>query len=148
MTIIEEKTLSNDALLTIIDESKKLAADRWLVKLRCLVTIPWSEWMDQYLGSEDGPYEEVMASLGPIEYAIVKERNFIDKGEKDNVLAVMQAMIHENIGSYIDHPDFTQKVFSKLLREWRESKKLKASMPIADEQNVVEEPSDFSGCFR
>ncbi len=148
MSIIEEKKLSTGAVMTITDESKKLAADRWLVKLQCVVTIPWAEWMDQYLDKNDGSYEDVRTSIEPIMYEMVKERNFIDHSEKEEMLLDIQAKIHENIGQYVDRPDFSNKVFHKQLQEWRDTQRLMASMPLENELGDVEEPDDFSACFK
>jgi hypothetical protein len=147
MEIIEEKVLANGALLSIVDESKKIAGDRWCIKLRCLTTISWAEWMDQYVAEEADPYEVVRKSLEPITHEIVKERNFIAQSEKDQIIAEMLASLQDNVEHYLASPNFTKNCFLKHLQEWREAQKM-MSMMKAEETSDGDEPADFSGCFR
>jgi hypothetical protein len=147
MDIIEEKVLANGATLRILDECKKIAGDRWCIKLRWLTIISWADWMDQEVADEAMAYEEVRKSLEPISHEIVKERNFIAESEKDEIIAEMLAALRANIEHYLASPNFSKHCFVKHLQKWRETQKL-MSMMKAEETGDGDEPADFSGCFR
>ena len=147
MEILEEKKLSNEVIVTVQDESKKLAADRWLIKLRCVSTIAWSDWMDEIIEAKADINSEIRKDLEPIRYEIVRERNFVDERDKSKIVADMQSALLENIEKYMESATFAQNCFKKKLEEWREKEKL---APVTNYAKMDEDdgPADFSACFR
>lgn len=113
---MEQKTfnLSNGLILEIKDESKKIAKDRWVVRLRALIDIPL-----KYIDRDD-----IKAELGEnVIYEKRRERNFIAETEKDAVFnELTQSFVNMSL-KYLAHPDFPKKF---ILKKYNEHKKDKA----------------------
>ncbi|MEZ4528408.1 MAG: hypothetical protein R2941_21045 [Desulfobacterales bacterium] len=120
---MEEKTvktmeLDNGLVLKIMDESKKLVGDRWLVKCAFQIDVP----ADCVKKQENGPSpEEIRAALGSaVRFEQKRERNFIGEKEKDAVFDSLCSFFLDTNLSYLAHPEFGTKF---ILKKYRESVK-------------------------
>lgn len=149
MEILSENKLVNGVELSIIDESKKIAGDRWFVKLCGRALVPWSGEMEELLQKAGGDLKHLKDSLGEIVFEIVRERNFISETEKQKTIDVMLSDIQENIVTYIEKPMFIEKLVEKRIIEWREACNREVLTDASQELNAEEDgPADFSDCFK
>lgn len=144
-----EKELANGAMVTYLDESKKLAADRWLVKLRCRVAIPLQAWMSDALSGEDPQTVFCREHLGgQLVHEIVVERNFIDETEKERLKAEMTERLEDATLEYLSREVFVRQLFTVKLAEAKDHYARQGWKPLAEDGDSTPEPDDFSACFR
>ncbi|MCK5340802.1 MAG: hypothetical protein KAJ60_06985, partial [Desulfobulbaceae bacterium] len=67
--LLEEKQLTNGMLLTVFDQSKKIAGDRWNISLVCETTIPKAMLTDFIDRQENVVDDEKQYILSRIEQA-------------------------------------------------------------------------------
>jgi|YNPNPStandDraft_1061719.scaffolds.fasta_scaffold00837_15 hypothetical protein len=114
-----QKTLPNGLNLELLDHSRPLAGDRWLVKLEVRVAIPVAE---AHLPPDlKERYQEVVEALGP-EVIFRKEdvRHFIDQREVPELREKMQARLLQGLLAYLGHPDFAGRYLRKKFAEYEE----------------------------
>ena len=147
MKQIEKRELANGIELVISDCSKKLAGDRWLVKLSCQASIPLTGWMMERLAGEE---REVAGELGDaLTYELVMERNFIDEQQIEEVMGELLARVESNLLVYMEREGFVCKLFENRLAEIKEELIIRREMPAPAEPEEDEpEPADFSDCFK
>lgn len=151
MELIEQQEIAGGIVVTIHDQSKRVAADRWLVKIRCEATVPLPAACVGDLVEEDAELKAmVLARLGDrLSLVVVKERNFIDAQEKEAVLAGLVANVRENVLGYLASPQFPARLFASRYAELREScvvERHYQGLSVKDEED--EGPTDFSALFR
>ncbi len=151
MELIERIEPADGMVVTIHDESKRVAGDRWLVKIRCEATMPLPRSCVEALVEEDGALKAaVLARLGDrLTFAVVKERNFIDAREKEAVLTGLVDNVRQNVLGYLASPNFPGRLFANRYAKLRESCLLERhyqGLPKADEEEPG--PADFSALFR
>lgn len=152
MKQIEQRKLANGSVLTVYDLSRNIAAaDRWLVKIRCEISIPVRE--DFFAAQEEQDIElqsEVRAQMGDaLVFASEQERNFIDASEKDQVLQMHVEQMLAAMLLYLENPKFSEKFFNKRYAELKEScltARHYRQRKVSDDDD--EGPADFSACFR
>jgi hypothetical protein len=143
------KELANGVTITYVDESKKLAADRWLVKLRCRATIPLQGWMWNSMLGEDPRTIFCRERLaGGLAHEIVMERNFIDKTERERLLAEMVCTLEETVLGYIGREAFVRQLFTRKLAESTLHFDQQRPEFLVDDVEEPPGPADFSACFR
>ncbi len=145
-----EKELPNGMTITYVDESKKLAADRWLVKLRCRIAIPLQGWMLEALAGDDPETVYCLEQLGGrLLHEMVMERNFIDGTEKDRLKEEMIERLEDAVLGYLSKEAFVRQLFTVKLAEVREEYVRQGwNRPVPDAGDDTPEPDDFSACFR
>lgn len=144
-----EKTLVNGVTLIFLDESKRVAGDRWLVKLRCRVSTPLHGWMREALAGSDPQTLFCRERLGEcLCHETVMERNFIDEAEREGVFAEMVRSLEETMLSYFSAEGFGRQLFAKRLAEATQDFSLQGQTPILVEDEDPPGPADFSACFR
>jgi len=144
-----QRELANGVTITYFDQSKKIAGDRYLVKVRCLASIPLQGWMVDALAASDPQTEFCRERLaGNLTHEIVMERNFIDETEREKLLSGMISSLEEAVLGYLSKESFVRQLFarkvSELVEQYGEAERVKF---LEDE----EEPpgvADFSACFR
>lgn len=151
MDLIERQELAGGMVVTIYDQSKPMATDRWLVKIRCEVTVPLPQQCVDDLDEEDSSLKAaVLAQLGErLTFAVFKERNFVDDREKATVLAGLVASVRENVLVYLANPQFPARLFASHYQEERANCLIKRhyqALPQAEDEE--EGPADFSALFR
>ncbi len=151
MNILEEKKMDNGATVTITDQSRIMAGDRWLVKVVCEASLPVQEdFFNTVQGVEQGLLDAVREKMGRLlTFSVAKERIFVDAAEKDEVLKGLEEQVNANMLTYFNTPSFPQKLFAKRFAEVKEEcfvamhyEKIKKN--DADD----DEPHDFSACFK
>jgi hypothetical protein len=149
MNLVDEKELGNGAVLAIFDESKEITGDRLMVKLRFVISLPWSGWMDELLNNEEGESEAIRQELGELTFEITKERIFVDQDEKEAVIQILTDEVNSNILSYLSQQSFVEKLFKKRLLELKDRKAARPDSAILDESHEEDDgPADFSACFK
>ena len=103
---VERETLANGLELQLMDASRKLMGDRWLVRFMARVQVPVTS---KVLSQDQLPesIEVLKAALGDsVTYEYVGERNFIDVNEKDKIFAQEKASFMESAYPYLNRSDF------------------------------------------
>lgn len=154
MEIIEQRSLENTMTLTVYDQSKKMAGDRWLIKIICEAELPVDEGFFSRVPEEDialqAEVREAMA--GSVRFSVTKERTFVAESERIALVERMVTEIMDNMAGYLNRSEFPEKLFVSKYRELREScatARHYRNLPDADRAgNDDEGPADFSACFK
>jgi len=117
-TLIETIKLKNRMQLDIYDGSKKLAGDRWLIKLIARMEIPVSEAF-LYNGSQSmETVNEIKNVLGEkVFFEQKRERIFIDETEKETIFKELYDNFMSNTVQYLSNDAFPKKYILKKYRE-------------------------------
>ena len=107
--LVKTIVLENGLILEIYDHSRKIAADRWLVKMVSKVDIPID-----YLIRNAGGSSQLNLNIDElrnffnacIRYVQKRERNFINETEKDTVFDDLLTSFLKSSQAYLSHPDF------------------------------------------
>ena len=107
--LVKTIVLENGLILEIYDHSRKIAADRWLVKMVSKVDIPID-----YLIRNAGGSSQLNLNIDElrnffnacIRYEQKRERNFINETEKDTVFDDLLTSFLKSSQAYLSHPDF------------------------------------------
>lgn len=111
--LIESIPLENGLTLEIKDYSRKVAADRWLVKLVALMEIAVTDKGFSDKLPQPAPLDQLRDKLGDrIHHEYKVERNFVDAADKQSVLDDMLAGMLTKKG-YYSHPDFGPRCIIK-----------------------------------
>ncbi len=144
-----EKELTNGMTISCHDESKKLAADRWLVKLRYRAAIPLQEWMREALAGDDPQTVFCREQLGgQLVHEIVMERNFIDEADREGVLAEIIEHLESTVLGYLSKEAFVRQLFTIKLAEGAQVYAQQGWPQRVEEGEDPPGPADFSDCFR
>ncbi len=147
--MLVEKKLGNGLLLTISEHSRVIAADRWYVKVVGVVSMVLGDGALAEI-EEDDPamLARVRRRLGEtVEYQLLKDRNFVDAAVKDEVVKELVAQLLETVGGYLEVETFPARLLASKYREARAI----CRVELGREEGAsvsVEEPVDFSHCFR
>ncbi len=119
--IIEKIRLPNDLELELIDKSRVLAGDRWLVSLEARIVIPIDKKYLEGIKEADHVIEILKKQYNEnVEYSYTQEKHFVDQREKDKVFKSFVENIKKNAIHYLSHPKFAQKT---LLARYRDLKR-------------------------
>jgi len=145
---LADEPLANGVVVRFYDESRRVAGDRWQVKVRYDAVVSVSETFWSLVSGDPEFIEEIRAALGAkIVLSNVNERNFISAEEKEALVAEMVSSARKNIFGYLADPGFPELYFKRCFKEAREEierKKREVSVPNNED---VEEPVDFSHLF-
>lgn len=145
---LEDEQLENGVLVRFYDESRRVAGDRWQVKVRYDAMVSVSEKFWSVVSGEPGFIEEIRASLGTeIVLTNVNERNFISVEEKEALVAEIVISARENIFGYLANPEFPERYFKRCFKEAREEIERKERETSIPDNEDIEEPVDFSHLF-
>ena len=109
--------LGNGLMLEIYDQSRKVAGDRWLVKLVVKINIPIERLSGDTGALRPDDVRAIQASCGNyIRFEQKLERNFIDGKQKDAVFQDLMTSYLNRARGYLSHPDFPQQC---ALRDYR-----------------------------
>ena len=123
-TLIKTIELSNGLKLDFYDISRKLAGDRWYVGVIAQIDIPLidSHLTNQHLSHYS--VEEIRNALREsIRFQQKRERHYIDRREKDDLLHGLMDSFIKRTSNYLSHPDFPGKY---VLKEFQADRKRKA----------------------
>ena len=111
--------LENGSILEIIDKSRKIAQDTWVLILIFRIKIDIDKIIIDKIKSVS---EDILVdTLGHnVFYEVIHERNFIKEDLKENVLKEMRdSFLNTNL-KYVSHSDFTAKC---VIKKYNEKKK-------------------------
>ena len=145
---LEDEQLANGVVVRFYDESRRVAGDRWQVKVRYDAVVSVSETFWSLVSGEPELIEEIRAALGgEIVLTNVNERNFISAEEKEVLVAEIVSRARKNIFGYLADPGFPEHYFKSCFKKAREEiERTKREMWVPDNEDV-EEPVDFSHLF-
>jgi len=116
--LIKTIDLENGLELKLLDASRKLAGDRWLVALIARIEIPTGDSLLKEDASSSLNVDEVRKVLGEkLLFEQKREKIFIDEREKDEIMKGMQDSFLSSSLSYLSHSDFPQKYVLKEFNE-------------------------------
>lgn len=111
--LIETIPLGNGLILEISDAARRVAADRWLIKLLVRIHIDLPERWPEGYKAPPVPLDELRSRLGDsIDHTSQVERNFIDAAEKDKVYLQLLESIKAKV-PYYSHPEFAVRCILK-----------------------------------
>ncbi len=120
MKLIDKIKLSNSLELQLLDRSRVIAGDRWLVSLEAKIEIDVDK---RYLsGVEEA--DKIVSILkkyygNKVSYSYVQEKHFVDEKEKEDVMKGFISNVKKTL-NYLSHPEFAKKT---LLAKYRDLKK-------------------------
>ncbi|MDT8334841.1 MAG: hypothetical protein RQ753_04010 [Desulfurivibrionaceae bacterium] len=152
MKLISEQKLDNSLLVKVIDQSRRVAVDRWYVKVVCEVKLLLTDGHFAMCPADDDPerLSAIRQLLGDaIVMEIVQERNFVDEAARDKVRQDLVNRLSENISDYLASDSFPARFFAIRYRQAEKLRRMETAPP-RDQFNEVEDdgPADFSACFR
>ena len=117
-TIYKTIELENGYTLNILDVSRQIGADAWLVKMRAVIEIDIDDSLFTR-GLPDGvTLGGICSELGEkTEYVYEVERNFIMDHEKDALFESLMQTFLDNLGQYVAKPVFPEKFVLKAYEE-------------------------------
>lgn len=154
MDIIEQRRLENNMTLTVHDQSKKMAGDRWLIKIICEAEIPVDDGFFSRVPEEDVALQAEVreAMAGSLTFSVTKERTFVAETERAALVELMVSEIMNNMVTYLNRPEFPEKLFARKYAELRETcatARHYRSLHDEDRDGDGDEgPADFSACFK
>ena len=148
--ILASEVLPNGITVTFYDLSRKVAADRWLVKVQCEADFEVGEQLFAHINDATlaAAMKEDCASR--VRHNLFRERNFIDIREKDEVLHDLFTHLHENAIAYMGGELFLRRLFEKKVEAFRlqylvrQERNRQAALTDDDDDG----PADFSACFK
>ena len=116
--LINTIQLENRMQLDIFDCSRKLAGDRWLIKLVARMTIPISKAIFHSSSHPEEAINEIKSALGEnVLFEQKRERIFIDKAEKEIVFNELYDSFISSTVDYLSNHAFPEKYVLKKFRE-------------------------------
>jgi len=110
--LIKKVDLENGLNLELYDSSKKIAGDRWQVKLLVKIEIPVSDYLQSLDEGMDA--DDFLKVLGKkVVYERTMERNFIDNKEKEKLLNDFCDASTESSLLYLSTPNFPKRFIVK-----------------------------------
>ncbi len=147
--IIVSHTLDNGLIVEIIDQSRLIAGDRWYVKIVCVTTGPYPADKCKKLLTEEQfqAFEEKYPDC-EIVFSYEKERNFVDDAVKEEVLQELVDNIESSNIDYMAKQSFADNLLDKTIEEFIQEFSVRKEMGLLEKRDEVEEPDDFSACFK
>ena len=144
------KKLDNGVSVRVADQSRKVAGDRWYIKIVCTASMPIKEGMLKVRGDDDPELNARICKWIGNEASkdFVLERNFVDGREKDDVSDELLTRIKENIKGYLTSDKFPSLFLDRCYDEARLVCQNMTDLPLAEQPGEDEGPTDFSDCFQ
>ena len=143
------KKLDNGLLVRIEDHSRKVAGDRWYIKLVCTASMDVDREKLKACGNGDPELlSRISEHIGQeISKDFLLERNFVDDRDKDGVVEELLSRIKENINIYLAAERFPEFMLTDRYQE--ASKICRTLVGRMEPEDPVDEegPADFSACF-
>lgn len=147
--LIEQKQLASGMVLSVYDRSKKVAGDRFFVKVECEVALPvQADFFGKRNENDPELFEKIKQKIGEtILFLISKERNFIAETDKDAAVSELIDQVSSNMFAYLDNPVFAQKLLAHKYKETKKDVLAKQAVHYKEEPEEDDGPADFSACF-
>jgi hypothetical protein len=150
--LIEEKNLSNRMRLRLYDHSRRLAADRWLIRLHGEAQIiPAPEFLAEIREDDPELLTTMREQLGAgVVFTLDKERRFVAEEEKQEAFTELLSQVNNHMLAYLASPTFPEKLFRRRREELKarlliERERARCTVPETEEE---EGAADFSFCLR
>jgi len=117
-TIVKKIDLENNQTLVILDLSRKISEDAYVVTMKVIMEIKIEKQLFLNDMISDFKFEDILSTLGDTaiyEYKI--ERNFIMAKAKDEVFETLVKTFLDNLGQYVAKPKFPGKF---ILKEYKD----------------------------
>lgn len=116
--LIKTIELENKLTLNLYDESVRMIGDRWIVTLVARIKVAVDKALTPENRSSLPSKDEIAKMLGK-EVVFEQKRNriFVDKLDKTNVLQELSDTFIENTLPYLSHADFPQRFLAKKIKE-------------------------------
>lgn len=147
--LVEQKRLTNGMVLSVYDRSRKVAGDRFFVKIECEIALPvHAGFFDKRNENDPELFEEIKQKIGEtILFSIPKERNFVAEPDKDSIVSEFIGQVSSNMLTYLDNSVFAQKLFEHRYEEIKKAVLAERCDNRKDEPEEDDGPADFSACF-
>jgi hypothetical protein len=117
--IIKTVTMENGLKLELLDESRPIAGDRWLVQLNLRIVIPLTGELVRSLPDGEILHREYGLIL---EYTNEMKRHFVDGRDRERVLEGFVDIALKEKQPYLSHPDFAGRMAVSRLAELKREK--------------------------
>jgi len=117
LQLIKTIDLENSMQLNIFDGSRKLAGDRWLVKMIARIEIPVAEVLMQDGQQSKESVDEIIKVLGEKVFEQKRERIFVDETEKETIFEEVYDMFLNSTLTYLSNKEFPQRYVLKKYSE-------------------------------
>ena len=116
-------SLKNGLTLQCVDQSKKIAADRWYICVAVEVTIPVEKkWFHNH-SVDDEEFFQIKRVLGEtVVFHQKKVRHFISDGNKELIIKEMSENAEEMGKKYFGRDDFAAKYILKAFADQQENR--------------------------
>jgi len=85
--LLARHELKNGLIMVFLDQSKKIAADRWYIHIRVEIRIPVQKKWFRKEPIDEGQYQAIQQTLGEeVVFSQKKERNFVSEKVKDQIV--------------------------------------------------------------
>lgn len=119
MELKKTERLENGLTLNLFDASRKIAGDRWFISILARVEIP----VKSGIFDEKGllvTVEDARALIGDtVVFEQKRERNFISKDEKEEVISQILRDFLANVVPYLGNEKFPVNFLKKIYKEAR-----------------------------
>ena len=117
---VESILLENELTLELLDASRPVAGDRWLVHMVALIRIPLTR--DLLNGIPDG--DRLFALLkerhgDSLEYRADLKRHFVAESDRDETFHGLMEIVRREKLPYLSHPDFAPRFAVSQARDQR-----------------------------
>lgn len=148
--ILEVKELANGVRLTLIDNSRTIAGDRWFLKLdlEAFVAIPEAYWTARQ--DKEAPLLSRIRELmgDKAKFSSSREKHFVDDKERPTLMEGLLTEVHTTILPYLSSPAFADKLIDDQFNKTK-TRVLQENRPnTARADDDDDGPADFSHCFR
>ena len=108
--ILYSEQCGNGIEISVIDQSRKTAGDRWLVKISCTVEcpVPAQPSGDKFPEGAGG----VAESKEKVSKVFYRERNFIEEGDRQGVAADLLQQLKTTVFPYLRKEATVQKLLA------------------------------------
>ena len=147
--LIETKTLDNGVKVSLYDFCKPVAADRWYVKILCriIVDLPVEKLTESDLDDDMKTAFKEHYNKGLV-HEFIKERNFVDEQDKDDVVSGIISQVNENSLRYVANPVFAENLFRQKVEEFTQEQHVRQQLGLGQDEEDDDGPADFSSCFQ
>ena len=110
--------LENKQTLVILDLSRKITQDAYVVIMKANIEIKIEKELFSDDPMPDFKFQDILATLGDkVVYEYKIERNFIMAKDKEQVFDVLVKTFLDNLGQYVAKPEFPGKFILKKYKD-------------------------------
>jgi hypothetical protein len=117
---IDTIKLKNGLVLELLDHSRRIAGDRWLIYFEALIEV---EVKPEYFQGQNAlsiPFEEIRTAVGEkVIFRHEKIRNFVPETEKDDVFKELKERFLSTSLGYLSSPMFPSRL---ILRKYQNAR--------------------------